>query len=210
MKRAFIFLADGFEIVEAMATIDVLVRGGVDLKVVSVSGDNVVDSAQNIPVVAEYLLKEVPVQDSVLADDLFVCLDEITKDDIMIFPGGMPGTLNLASCKPLMDKMQSHFRNGGTVAAICAAPGVVLSKLPLDEVVAKNGSLNMTCYEGFEPELVAKGVTIVDQRSKGVVSDGNVISASGAGHAVDFGLEILSHIKGRAESDAVRKAIMLQ
>ena len=115
MKRAFVFLADGFEIVEAMATVDMLVRGGVDLKVVSVSGDNVVDSAQGIPVVAEYLLKEVPVEDSVFAGDEFVSLDDICRDDVMIFPGGMPGTKNLAECKPLMDKMKSHYAEGGHV-----------------------------------------------------------------------------------------------
>lgn len=208
MKKAFVFLADGFEIVEAMATVDMLVRGGVDLKVVSVSGDNVVDSAQGIPVVAEYLLKEVPVADNLFAGDEFVSLNEIRKEDFMIFPGGMPGTKNLAECKPLMKKLKSHYAEGGFVAAICAAPGLVLSQLPLDETVRKNGSMSMTCYEGFEPALEAKGVTVIDQR-KGVVVDGNVITASGPGHAVDFGLSILGAIKGETVAQETRKQLML-
>lgn len=208
MSRAFVFLADGFEIVEAMATVDMLVRGGVDLKVVSVSGDNVVDSAQGIPVVAEYLLKEVPVEDSVFAGDEFVSLEDIRRDDIMIFPGGMPGTQNLADCKPLMDKMKSHYGEGGRVAAICAAPGLVLSQLPLDEAVRKNGSLRMTCYEGFELALKAKGVTVIDQR-EGVVEDGNIITASGPGHAVDFGLKILAVMKDDALARETRTQLML-
>ena len=208
MKRAFVFLADGFEIVEAMATVDMLVRGGVDLKVVSVSGDNVVDSAQGIPVVAEYLLKEVPVEDSVFAGDEFVSLYDICRDDVMIFPGGMPGTKNLAECKPLMDKMKSHYAEGGHVAAICAAPGLVLSQLPLDGAVKGKGALKMTCYEGFEPALEAKGVTVVDQR-QGVVEDGNIITASGPGHAVDFGLKILALIKGETVAQETRRQLML-
>lgn len=208
MKKAFVFLADGFEIVEAMATVDMLVRGGADLKLVSVSGDNVVDSAQGIPVIAEYLLKEVPVEDKLFAGDEFVSVSDIGKEDIMIFPGGMPGTRNLAECKPLMDKMKSHYAEGGCVAAICAAPGLVLSQLPLDETVRRNGSLKMTCYEGFEPALEAKGVTVIDQR-QGVVVDGNIVTASGPGHAVDFGLEILRLIKGETVAQETRRQLML-
>lgn len=208
MRKAFIFLADGFEIVEAMGTVDMLVRGGTDLKIVSVTGDNVVDSAQSVPVIAQYLLKEIPVEAPEFAGEDFISLDEIGKDDIMIFPGGMPGTNNLAACKPLMDKMQQHYAEGGYVAAICAAPGVVLSQLPLEERVRRNGSLKMTCYKGFEPKLQEKGVTIIDQK-EGVVEDGNIISASGAGHAVAFGLKLLEIIKGKEAAQATAGAIML-
>ena len=101
-----------------------------------------------------------------------------------------------------------NCENSGFVAAICAAPGLVLSQLPLDETVRKNGSMSMTCYEGFEPALEAKGVTVIDQR-KGVVVDGNVITASGPGHAVDFGLSILGAIKGETVAQETRKQLML-
>lgn len=207
MRRAFIFLADGFEITEGMATIDMLVRGEADVRIISVTGDNVVDSAQGIPVIAQYLLKEIPVADTVFSGDEFLSLDEIGKDDIMIFPGGMPGTKNLAVCAPLMEKMKKHYAAGGYVAAICAAPGFVLSQLPLEERTCK-GPLMMTGYEGCNADLEKKGVTIVDQRT-GVVQDGNIISASGPGHAVAFGLKILEVMRGKETAESVRKALML-
>ena len=116
--RAFIFLAEGFEITEAMAPADILIRGGIELNIISIGSTHAVTSAQRISVNAESTLEEYP-------------LDDIRKEDIMIFPGGMPGTSNLAECAPLMNRMQRHFAEGGTVAAICAAPGLVLSMLPL-------------------------------------------------------------------------------
>lgn len=135
-------------------------------------------------------------------------LDDIRKEDIMIFPGGMPGSTNLAACAPLVDCMQKHFSQGGTVAAICAAPAVVLSLLPLEDTVRERGGLKMTCYAGFEQHLTAKGVTVIDQH-QGVVADSGIISASGAGHAVAFGLKILEHIAGSDASQAIAKSIML-
>lgn len=193
--RAFIFLAEGFEITEAMAPADILVRGGIELNIISIGKSHAVTSAQRISVNAEFTLDE-------------YTLDDIRKEDVMIFPGGMPGTSNLAECAPLMDRMQKHFAEGGTVAAICAAPGLVLSQLPLDGTVKAKGSLKMTCYEGFEPALTAKGVTVIEQR-KGVVADGNIISASGPGHAIAFGLKILEHIAGAETARTISKALML-
>ena len=187
--RAFIFLAEGFEITEAMAPADILIRGGIELNIISIGSSHAVTSAQRISVNAESTLDEYPL------------------NDIRI-PGGMPGTSNLAECAPLMNRMQRHFAEGGTVAAICAAPGLVLSMLPLEKVVEARGSLRMTCYEGFEPELTAKGVTVIDQR-QGVVEDGNIITASGPGHAVAFGLRILEHIAGAEAAATIAKALML-
>lgn len=193
--RAFIFLAEGFEITEAMAPADILVRGGVEHNIISIGKSITVTSAQNISVNADCTLEQ-------------FSLESIRKEDIMIFPGGMPGTSNLAACTPLMNTMLRHYKEGGTVAAICAAPGLVLSQLPLDETARTNGNLHMTCYEGFEPALTAKGVTIIDQR-QGVVADGNIITASGPGHAIAFGLKILEYIAGKETADTVAKGLML-
>ena len=178
LPRAFLFLADGFEITEAMAPADILVT-----------------SAQRISVNADCTLEQ-------------YSLEDIRKEDIMIFPGGMPGTSNLAACTPLMNKMQRHFAEGGKVAAICAAPGFVLSQLPLEEVIKANGGLRMASYEGCENPLLEKGVTVIDPR-QGVIADSNIISASGPGHAVAFGLKILEHIAGSKTADTVAKALML-
>ena len=195
MAKAYIFLAEGFEITEAMAPADILRRGGVDLNIVSIGDSLNVRSAQGISVTADTIIDG-------------TILYNISTSDIMIFPGGMPGTIHLAECRPLIKKMQDHFSMGGTVAAICAAPGLVLSLLPLDRLSAEKGKIRMTCYEGFEHDLIAKGVSVADPRT-GVVEDGNIISSSGAGHAIDFGLRILARIKGPEIAGEVRKSIML-
>jgi 4-methyl-5(b-hydroxyethyl)-thiazole monophosphate biosynthesis len=118
----------------------------------------------------------------------------------MIFPGGMPGSSNLAAFGKLMDIMQDHYREGGTVAAICAAPSVVLSLLP--DLAGKK----MTCYDGFEEAIQAKGAEYVKE---GVVTDGNIITGRGPGWAVEFGLAILAHIKGQETADKVKAGLML-
>ncbi len=191
MKGVYIFLADGFEISEALTTVNMLRRGGVDARIVSIYDDRIVTSSNRIPVVADMAFGEFK------ASTTFgPCL----PSDVMIFPGGMPGSANLASFPKLMDIMQSHFREGGCVAAICAAPSVVLGLLP--ELKGRK----MTCYDGFEDNLITKGAEYVKE---GVVVDGNIITGRGPGWAVDFGLAILAHIKGQEVSNKVRAGLML-
>lgn len=191
MKGTYIFLADGFEVSEALTTVNMLRRGGVNVKTVSIYDDRIVTSSNRIPVVADMAFGEFR------ASTTFgPCL----PSDVMIFPGGMPGSSNLAAFGKLMDIMQEHFKEGGTIAAICAAPSVVLSLLPDLE------GRRMTCYDGFEEALVAKGAEYVKE---GVVTDGNIITGRGPGWAVDFGLAILAHIKGQEISDQVKAGLML-
>lgn len=191
MKGTYIFLADGFEVSEALTTVNMLRRGGVNVKTVSIYDDRIVTSSNRIPVVADMAFGEFR------ASTTFgPCL----PSDVMIFPGGMPGSSNLAAFGKLMDIMQEHFKEGGTIAAICAAPSVVLSLLPDLE------GRRMTCYDGFEEALIAKGAEYVKE---GVVTDGNIITGRGPGWAVDFGLAILAHIKGQEISDQVKAGLML-
>ncbi len=191
MKGVYIFLADGFEITEALTTVNMLRRGGVNVKTVSIYDDRIVTSSNRIPVVADMAFGEFK------ASTTFgPCL----STDVMIFPGGMPGSSNLAAFPKLMDIMQQHYAEGGTVAAICAAPSVVLGLLPGLE------GRRMTCYDGFEEALNAKGAECLKE---GVVVDGNIITGRGAGWAVEFGLAILAHIKGQETADKVKAAIML-
>lgn len=129
-----------------------------------------------------------------------VQLEGTTDKDFMIFPGGMPGSTNLAEKKELVELMLKHYEDGGSVAAICAAPSVVLSALP--GLTGKT----MTCYDGFEHALLEKGVR---HTRDGVARDGRIITGRGAGHTVAFGLEIVSQIKGRSTADSVAKSIML-
>ncbi len=191
MKGVYIFLADGFEVSEALTTVNMLRRGGVNINTVSIYDDRRVMSSNHIPVIADMSFGEFR------ASTTFgPCL----PTDIMIFPGGMPGSSNLASFPKLMDIMQNHFAEGGAVAAICAAPSVVLSLLPNLE------GRRMTCYDGFEEALTAKGAEYVKE---GVVVDGNIITGRGPGWAVDFGLTILAYLKGHEVADKVKAGLML-
>lgn len=191
MKGVYIFLANGFEEIEALATLDVLRRGGVDVKTVSVLYDKFVTGSHKTTVVADMTYGEFKAE---------VQLDGTDESDVMIFPGGMPGTRNLAENGEIINFMRLHYAEGGAVAAICAAPGLVVSQLP-----SLQGK-HFTCFEGFEDAPVARG-GIYEQ--KPAVRDGNLITGRGAGCAVEFGLAILAHLKGEEAAAAVRHSLML-
>ena len=187
----YMFFADGFEETEALAAGDMLHRGGVDFKMVSINGSLGVKSSHGVHVLTDMTFSEF--KNSVV-------LEGTAPTDVMIFPGGLPGSTNLAECKDLMDMMQKHYAEGGCVAAICAAPSVVLGLLP--DLKGKK----MTCYDGFEPALIEKGV---EYTKDGVAVDGNIITGRGAGFAVDFGLAIVAYLKGQDTADNVARSIML-
>lgn len=191
MKGIYIFLADGFEISEALTTVDMLRRGGVNVKTVSIYDDRIVTSSNRIPVIADMAFGEFKASTS-----FGPCL----PTDVMIFPGGMPGSANLSAFNKLMDIMIQHFNEGGTVAAICAAPSLVLSNLP--DIKGRR----MTCYDGFEQNLMDKGADYVKE---GVVTDGNIITGRGPGWAIEFGLRILAHIKDEETAAKVKAGLML-
>lgn len=191
MKGVYIFLADGFEEIEALATLDVLRRGGVDVKTVSVLYDKFVTGSHKTTVVADMTYGEFKAE---------VQLDGTDESDVMIFPGGMPGTRNLAENGEIINFMRLHYAEGGAVAAICAAPGLVVSQLP-----SLQGK-HFTCFDGFEDAPVARGGIY---EKKPAVRDGNLITGRGAGCAVEFGLAILAHLKGEEAAAAVRHSLML-
>ena len=189
MKGVNIFLVDGFEDIEALAANDVLVRGGVKTRLVSINDDPFVTSSHGVTIGVECSLADID-------------MDHAGTDrrDVMIFPGGMPGTRNLAACKPLIRAMKDHYAAGGTVAAICAAPGLVLGQLDgLDGV-------EFTCFDGFEDLPVSKGAVFTPRPA---VSCGRIVTGRSAGHAVAFGLEVLSHIKDEETVSKVDYAMHL-
>lgn len=182
-------MADGFEDVEALATRDVLLRGGVDVKLVSISDDPIVNSAHGLMVGTDGLL-----------EFLDWSHEGTTSEDFMIFPGGLPGSSNLAECKTLISEMNAHYAAGGSVAAICAAPGLVLSQL--EEVTG----VEFTCYDSFEGKLIERGA---DFTPKPAVRSGRIITGRSAGHAISFALEILKAIKGDQVSAQVEQSMYL-
>ena len=191
MKGVYIFLADGFEDVEALATNDVLRRGGVDTTLVALTDDPFVESSHGVTVGVNALLPEFEADHA-----------GTTAEDVMIFPGGMPGSKGLASCTPLIKLMREHYAAGGTVAAICAAPGLVLSQLDAADLKGKE----FTCFDGFQEPLIAKGAVYTPAPA---VRSGRIVTGRSAGHAVAFALELLRGLKGDAVADKVRHALYL-
>lgn len=188
MKGINIFLADGFEDVEAMATNDVLRRAGLEVNLISIYDEPMVESSHGATVQAAFTLDEV---------DLDATPNGL--QDFMIFPGGMPGTRNLAACEPLMEAMKAHYAAGGSVAAICAAPGLVISQLDGLE------GMEFTCFDGFQEALIAKGGVFTP---KPAVRSGRIITGRSAGHAISFGLEILK-VLNPDKVEAVKNAMYL-
>lgn len=192
MKTNYLFLAEGYEIAEAMCPVDMMTRGGLQVKTVSITEEHLVHSSHGIGIMADLnwseFLKEAENQD-------------IDGEGVLAFPGGMPGSINLSEKKELIEIARKHFDKGGITAAICAAPSVVLGKM---------GGLKgrrMCCYAGFESALEDAGATV--DTNDGVVVDRNLITSRGAGHAIAFGLAIVAAAAGREKADRVAKTIML-
>ena len=197
MKGVHIFLANGFEDMEALATRDILIRGGVPVVTVSITDDYMVESSHGLSVTADTSWA-----------DLEVMEPGTSPEDVMIFPGGMPGSRNLAQHAELMEILQDHWARGGAVAAICAAPGLVVSQLP-----GLSGH-SFTCFDGFEDALIAAGAVYtpegtVTSPALAPAPGGALITGRGAGWAVDFGLAILAYLRGPEAAAKVRAGLML-
>jgi len=181
MGKAAIFLATGFEEIEAISIIDVLRRGEVKLDIVSVSGMEFVEGAHGIVV---------------KSDALFFSID-FSEYDLFILPGGMPGSLNLAKHEGLCDLLLQIHQKGKHIGAICAAPSV------LGQIGILEGH-QATCYPGFEKKLT--GAVVLD---KDVVRDNNLITGKGAGVAMHFALELLKDYKSIDEVNELSEKLIM-
>ena len=162
----YIFLAPGFEETEALVPLDLLRRASINVETVGVY-DTFVCGTHNITVKTDTNITEI---------DLNSC-------DGLMLPGGMPGTNNLYNSKEVLDAVMHCYRNGKLVCAICAAP-LILGRLGL------LNSKKAVCFPGFEHEL--KGADVLTQPS---ATDGNIITAKGAGAVFEFSKEIISYLK---------------
>ncbi|MGN1122772.1 MAG: DJ-1 family glyoxalase III [Eubacterium sp.] len=174
----YVFLADGFEIIEALSPVDMLRRAKADVKTVGVTGKTVRSSC-GVEVNADIAITEIK-------------YDEL---EAIVLPGGLQGTLNLEADQTVQKTIDYCVDNNILVCAICAAPSVLGHKGILRGKKA-------TCFPGFEEAL--NGAVLCDDY---VAVDGNFITARGAGVSVDFGLEIVSKLYGRELSDKIRKTI---
>jgi len=176
----YLFLADGFEEIEALCVLDILRRAGVEIKTVGVSG-KIANGAHQIPVTCDITQNE---------------LDVNADFDMIILPGGLPGAHNLND-SPVVDAMISKaVQNDKFICAICAAPYVLGIRGVLKGKKA-------TCYPGFEDKLT--GAQAVDA---GVVRDGKIITGRAMGSATDFALEIAEALCGKEQREKLKASII--
>ncbi|MBE6763619.1 MAG: DJ-1/PfpI family protein [Ruminococcaceae bacterium] len=175
----YVFLAEGFEEMEAIAPIDLLRRAGCDVRTVAVGDSLVVKGAHGIPVTAD-LSESETVTDGLQA---------------VILPGGMPGTLNLEASEKVQELIGYAFENGLVLGAICAAPSILGHRGFLQGKRA-------VCYPGFEKELL--GATV---ENASVVTDGKTITAKGAGVADRFGLALVAALVDEQTANSLREGI---
>ena len=179
--RICVFLAEGFEEIEAVAPIDIFRRAAIEMLTVSVTGHKVVTGAHAIPVLADVLFEDVA----------------FAADDLLFLPGGLPGTTNLGNHEGLRKLIVEKYSQGGNLAAICAAPSI------LGEMNILNGK-EAICYPGFENAL--KGAHLSENK---IVQAGNVFTAKAAGVAIEFALRIVESVKGADVSKSIREGIFL-
>ena len=174
----YMFLANGFEEVEALCPLDLIRRAGLDIKTVGVVGKHIT-GAHGITVEADMTA-------DALSDN---------KPTAVILPGGMPGTTNLGASPIVHRALDDANREGALVSAICAAP----------MILGKRGDLRgkeATCFPGFEDYL--EGATLSTAK---VACDGRYITAAGMGVALDFGLAIVAYFCGEEKAAALRAAV---
>ena len=179
MAKVYAFLAEGFEETEAVAVIDVMKRGGIDVVMVSINDNTIVKGVHGI---------------NIEADDVIDNID-IDNADMLFLPGGVPGTPNLAACKKLEEALLKYNSEGKRLSAICAAPSV------LGQLGILKGK-EAACYPGWEDKLT--GAT---HKNVNVVTSDNISTGKGMGAAIDLGLEIVKIFCGEDKAVEVGKAI---
>lgn len=175
----YVFLADGFEEIEALAPVDMLRRAGVEVQTVGVTGD-VVTGSHNISVKTDITVDRIKLNGEL---------------EMIVLPGGMPGTNNLQNNPDVLAAVDYCADNNRFVTAICAAPKILGSKGLLQGRYA-------VCFPGFEQEL--KGAKL---SKDSVVVDGQFITAKGAGVAVKFGLKLVEVLTSKEKAQKLEASI---
>ena len=179
----YMFLAEGFEEIEALCPLDLMRRAGLKVATVGI-GSKMICGAHAIKVEAD------------MTDAEFDAVAQNDSIDMIFLPGGMPGTLNLEASETVCDAIRSAYEDKKYIAAICAAPSI-LGKMGL--LMGKEA----ICYPGFESYL--EGATISEAR---VVLDGKILTAAGMGAALDMGLKIVEIFCGKEKAAILRSAVI--
>ena len=182
MKTIFVFLADGFEEIEALTPVDILRRAGLYVKTVSVMDEQVVAGAHGVPVLADVMFDEVNAEDA----------------EMILLPGGLPGATNLDAHQGLSQMILDFAKEEKPLAAICAAPLVFGNRGLLEGKKA-------TCYPGFETYLKGAQYTAAL-----VEKDGNFITGKGPGAAMEFAFAIVEKYCGMDKVNELKQGMMIQ
>jgi protein deglycase len=181
-KKVFIHFADGFEELEALAPVDILRRAGCEVTIVSVMKRKDVSSSRGVIIIADKLFEEM----------------NYAEADMLVLPGGMPGSKNLDEHEGLKNKIMEAHQKGKWIAAICAAP-MVLGHMGLLK------GKKATCYPGNESDMPGAFCT-----GKSVETDGHFITGKGAGVSIQFGLTLAEILVGKEKAEEVKVKMMVE
>ena len=180
MSKAAIFFATGYEEIEALTVVDILRRAGEEIEMVSVTEERTVTSSHGVTVTMDKVLSEV----------------NFDETDVIVLPGGMPGTSNLEACSALMEQVDAFVKADKLVAAVCAAPSILGHRGHLKGKKACS-------FPDMESQLDG-----ADVKQEPAVIDGNIITGRGMGAAIPFGLAILEKLQGKETADAMAAKIV--
>lgn len=183
-QKAVLFLAEGFEEIEALTVVDLCRRAGAEIETASITGKKEVESSHKITVMSDILLEDV----------------DFSNVSMMILPGGMPGTRNLEACEPLMAQLDAFYEQGRYISAICAAPSIFAHRGYLKGRPACS-------FPSFESHLAEGGAVV--NRNEVTVTD-HMIMSRGMGCAIPFGLAIVERLAGAQKATEVREKIVYE
>lgn len=179
-KKVYIFLADGFEDIEGLTVVDLMRRAEIDIKTVSISETKEITTSHGI---------------RMLTDCVFTELD-FADADMLVLPGGMPGTKYLGEYQPLCELLKKFYGNGGKIAAICAAPTVFAS---LGFLEGRKATAYPSCMDGLAGAECSCDHVVVDE---------NVTTSRGLGTAVDFALSLIAQLLGEEKADEIAESVV--
>ena len=180
MKKVCVFLADGFEEIEGLTVVDILRRAKVEVSTVSIMDTLDIHGAHGINIKADQMFDEA----------------DFSVADMLVLPGGMPGTTNLAACGQLTEALKKADQEKRGIAAICAAPSV------LGDLGLLKGK-KAVCYPGFEARLNGAEVLQIP-----VVTDGHITTSRGMGTAIAFALELVKRLGSAEQAQQIGSSII--
>lgn len=180
MSKVYIFLADGFEDIEGLTVVDLMRRAQIDIQTVSIKDTKEIQTSHGITMLTDRTFGETDFSDA----------------DMLVLPGGMPGTRYLGGYKPLTDLLTDFYGKGGKVAAICAAPSVFAA---LGFLKGRKA----TSYPSFMDKLEGALTT-----EESVVVDGNVTTSRGLGTAIDFALCLIAQLLGEEKAKEIAASVV--